>query len=127
MSDITYNSKTETNLSVEFVQREDFIDRVFALQKKYQEQWGGWYEFLQAYKVRESSIDPSNFELDEWAFLCEEFQPELFLREIHQDDNGPPKQSSVCSSQKPENDSGFCFGARKCLTRRSILRASNWR
>jgi hypothetical protein len=114
---IEMNNQTQT---VEFVQREHFVERALELQEKYKAQWAGWDEFLEAYRKHANSIDSNNFELDEWAFLCEEFQADLLCRELHADDNDPPWQSGETESQRPEISSGLFFGATRCLTRRSI-------
>jgi|SRR5271166_552757 len=111
-------NKETSGLAVQFVEREYFIDRVLILQEKYKEHWSGWYEFLQAYRQHDQSIDSNNFELDEWAFLCEAFSSDLFLREFYQD-SGPP-HCRVQGSQNPERRSGFCFGALTCSTPSNI-------
>jgi hypothetical protein len=123
MNNINYNSQLQSGFSVQFVQREYFIERALELQEKYKLQWGGWYEFLEVYKNHASSIDSSNFELDEWAFLCEEFMADLIQLEFHADGDEPPGKSSEADSQRPEINSGLCFGATKCLIRRSTLPA----
>jgi hypothetical protein len=115
MSDINDNLQTSGGLTVQFVQQEYFIERIFAFEEKYKHLWNGWYEFLEDYQNKASSIDRSNFELDEWAFLCEEFQTDLFLREIRQEDSGPPGESNAPGSERPEHSSGLSFGELTCL------------
>ena len=127
------NTEKGNGLSVQFVQREYFVKRVFELQEKYKEQWSGWYEFLQAYVKRDSSIDFFNFELEEWAFLCTEFESDLLLSEVQNnvglwhDSEPPPERHQTHGSDKPERRSGFRFGELVCLTPHGISTLCNGR
>ncbi len=118
MNEITNNNR----LSVEFVQRDYFIDRIFVLEQKYQRQWNGWDNFLEAYRVKDASVDSSNFELDEWAFLCEEFESDLLLRDFRHE---KPPRCCESGSQKPERTSGFRIWGLLCLTPQNISSTCN--
>jgi len=113
MSDISNNISVEVNtLSVQYVERERLIDRVAMFQERYRNIWSSWSEFLQAYETKDRSIDSENFELDEWAFLCMEFQSELLRRDCF---HGPPEQANLFDSPRPESDSGLSFWGLTCL------------
>jgi hypothetical protein len=118
MNEITNISVEANTLSVQFVERERLIGRVAVYQEKYKDTWGNWSEFLQAYQNNDRSIDAENFELDEWAFLCVEFESELLRRDCF---HGPPEQAELFGSPRPENDSGLSFWGPTCLTLTSTL------